>query len=186
MFARYLLKHQEAMDSLSRVEATFNDAINTAVRSISRGGKLIFAGNGGSAADAQHLAAEFVGRFVEDREPIAAIAITTDSSALTCISNDYGYSDIFVRQILALGQEDDTLFCISTSGNSENLIRAAVAAKERGVSVIGLLGRDGGKIKSLCDLSLVVGSSDTASIQEAHIFLGHVLCAEVESRLEML
>jgi D-sedoheptulose 7-phosphate isomerase len=147
------------------------------------GGKLMFCGNGGSAADSQHLAAELTGRFVNDRRPLAAIALSTDGSALTCIANDYAFEQVFERQVRGLGRAGDVLVAISTSGNSANVLRAAQAARELGLSVVGLLGRDGGQLKPLCDVAVVVPSDTTARIQEAHIFIGHALCALVEQTL---
>ena len=147
------------------------------------GGKLMFCGNGGSAADSQHLASEFTGRFVNDRRPLAALALSTDSSALTCIANDYAFDQVFERQVRALGRKGDVLVAISTSGKSANVLRAVHAARELGVAVVGFLGRDGGTLKPLCDVALVVPSDTTARIQEAHIFIGHTLCALVEEAL---
>ena len=143
-------------------------------------------GNGGSAADSQHLAAEFTGRFIKDRPPIAAVALSTDTSALTCIGNDYSFNDIFARQVQALGKAGDCLIAISTSGNSGNVLAAVAAAKSLGISTIGLLGRDGGKLKAQCDVSIVVPSQVTARIQEAHILIGHSLCGAVELKLGLV
>jgi D-sedoheptulose 7-phosphate isomerase len=125
------------------------------------GRKLMLCGNGGSAADCQHLAAEFTGRFCQDRVPLPAIALTTDSSVLTCIGNDYGFDEVFARQVTALGQKGDCLVAISTSGNSKNVLRAVDAARERGIATIGLLGRDGGAIAPRCDLPIVIDSPHT-------------------------
>jgi D-sedoheptulose 7-phosphate isomerase len=147
------------------------------------GGKIMFCGNGGSAADSQHLAAELTGRLVDDRRPLAGLALSTDSSALTCIGNDYGFDAVFERQVRALGRAGDALVLISTSGQSANLLRAAEAARALGVLTIGLLGRDGGKLLALCDDALVIPSRTTARIQEAHIFIGHHWCAQVEQIL---
>lgn len=147
--------------------------------------KLMLCGNGGSAADSQHLAAEFTGRFITDRKPLAALALSTDSSALTCIANDYSFDDVFYRQVVGLGRSGDCLLGISTSGNSRNVIRAAEAARAAGIHVIGLLGRDGGRLLDLCDIPILVPSATTARIQEAHIFIGHTLCAMVERALEL-
>ena len=143
---------------------------------IREGNKVLFAGNGGSAADAQHLAAEIVGRFEKERSGLAAIALTTDSSNLTSIANDYGFESIFSRQIEAIGKEGDVLVAISTSGQSPNIVKAVTAAQAKGIVSIGLLGRDGGKLKDLVDHALIVPSANTARIQEAHILIGHILC----------
>jgi D-sedoheptulose 7-phosphate isomerase len=153
---------------------------------LQKGGKLMLCGNGGSAADSQHLAAEFTGRFSKDRPPIAAVALSTDTSALTCIGNDYSFNDIFARQVQALGKAGDCLIAISTSGNSGNVLAAVAAAKSLGISTIGLLGRDGGKLKAQCDVSIVVPSQVTARIQEAHILIGHSLCGAVELKLGLV
>lgn len=143
----------------------------------------MFCGNGGSAGDAQHLAAELVGRLVNDRRALPGLALSTDSSALTCIANDFGYEEVFARQVEGLGRPGDVLIGISTSGSSPNVVRAVDVAKQHGICTVGFLGRDGGKLGSLVDLALVVPSDETARIQEAHIFLGHVLCALIEQRL---
>jgi D-sedoheptulose 7-phosphate isomerase len=150
---------------------------------LENGGKILFCGNGGSAADSQHLAAELTGRFINDRPPLAAIALSTDTSALTCIGNDYSFDEIFSRQVQALGRVGDILICISTSGNSINIIRAAEQAKKLGLTTIGLLGRDGGALCDICDISIVVPSSVTARIQECHILIGHTLCGLIEQEL---
>ena len=144
------------------------------------GGKIFFCGNGGSASAAQHMAAELTGRFVKERRPLAAIALTTDTSALTAIANDYGYEQVFARQLRALGSGDDCLVVLSTSGNSPNVVEAASAAKSIGMEVVGLLGRTGGAVVDLCDIAILVPSDVTARIQEAHEFIGHALCAHID------
>jgi len=171
---------------LSGLDTSISKAIDACVLSLQMGGKLMLCGNGGSAADSQHLAAEFTGRFIKDRPPIAAVALSTDTSALTCIGNDYSFNDIFSRQIQALGKAGDCLIAISTSGNSGNVLSAVAAAKSLGISTIGLLGRDGGKLKAQCDVSIVVPSQVTARIQEAHILIGHSLCGAVELKLGLV
>jgi D-sedoheptulose 7-phosphate isomerase len=150
---------------------------------LSQGHKLLFCGNGGSAADSQHFASEFTGRFVNDRRPLGAIALSTDTSALTCIANDYSFDDVFYRQVIGLGRRGDCLVAISTSGNSRNVVRAAEAARAGGLGTVGLLGRDGGALRALVDVAIVVPSSSTARIQEAHIFIGHTLCGLIEQSL---
>ena len=137
------------------------------------GGKILFCGNGGSAADSQHLAAELTGRFGRERAPLAAIALSTDSSALTCIGNDYGFEHIFERQVQALGRPGDVLVALSTSGGSANVLRAARAARAGGLVTIALAGRDGGELARICDEAVIVPSPATARVQEAHIFIGH-------------
>ena len=147
------------------------------------GNKLLVAGNGGSAADAQHIAAEFVSRFNYDRPGLPALALTTDTSILTAIGNDYGYDQLFRRQIEANGQTGDVFLGISTSGNSPNILMALEAARLKGITTIGLTGASGGKMRDLCDHCLCVPSDDTPRIQEAHIVIGHTLCAMVELAL---
>ncbi len=138
--------------------------------------KILLAGNGGSAADAQHIAAEFTGRFVKERKPLPAIALTTDTSALTAIANDYGYDQVFNRQLQALAKPGDLFIGISTSGNSKSIINCFITAKTLGLKTIGLSGRDGGKMNELCDLNIVIPSNITANIQEMHILIGHIFC----------
>ncbi len=175
--------HAEVFGRLATLAPTIQEAAGLLVATLSRGGKLMLCGNGGSAADSQHIAAELTGRFVKDRRPLAAMALSTDTSALTCIANDYGFDDVFSRQVRGLGREGDCLLALSTSGNSRNVLRAAEAARAAGIRVIGLLGRDGGALRALCDIAIVVPSATTARIQEAHIFIGHTLCAMVEEAM---
>lgn len=158
-------------------------AANELIRCIHLGKKVLFFGNGGSASDSQHIAAEFVGRYEKERRALAAIALTTDTSILTAIGNDYGFDKIFVRQIEALGQKGDIAFALSTSGNSKNVILAVQKAKELGLYTIGFMGRDGGQMKSLVDLAIVIPSQKTARIQESHIMIGHILCERVDEAL---
>jgi len=147
------------------------------------GNKLFFFGNGGSAADAQHLAAEFVNRYIMDRPPLPAIALTTDASILTSISNDFSFSEVFAKQLKALGKEGDVAVGISTSGTSPNIIKAFEVAKEMRIKTIALTGNDGGTMAKVADLSLIVPSSSTPRIQEVHILIGHTLCELVEHYL---
>jgi D-sedoheptulose 7-phosphate isomerase len=185
IFQENLAEHNKLFAILGSLEPAVEAAGNSIAKSLSDGHKVMFCGNGGSAADCQHLAAELTGRFVKDRPPLAAIALSTDSSALTCIANDYSFADVFLRQVQALGQKGDCLVGISTSGNSENVQRAIAAAREAGIATIGLLGRDGGKIRELCDIAIIVPSDVTARIQEAHIVIGHTLCGMIEINLGM-
>jgi D-sedoheptulose 7-phosphate isomerase len=178
-----LEEHRELFRSLDRLFPTIEEAGRVMAASLRSGGKILFCGNGGSAADSQHLAAELTGRFIKDRRPLAAISLTTDTSALTCIANDYSFDDVFYRQVVGLGRAGDCLIAISTSGNSRNVIRAAEAAREAKMKIIGLLGRDGGKLRALCDVPLVVPSPTTARIQEGHGFIGHTLCGLIEQEL---
>ncbi len=152
------------------------EAVQRSRTCLKNGGKLLLMGNGGSAGDAQHIAAEFIGRYKKERRPVAAIALTVDSSILTCVGNDYGYDAVFSRQVEGLAKKEDVIFAISTSGNSENVIRAVEKAREIGAQTIGLLGNEGGKLKDKVDLAIVVPSTNTARIQEAHITIGHIIC----------
>lgn len=145
--------------------------------------KTLLAGNGGSAADAQHIAAELVNRFYIDRPGLPSIALTTDSSILTSIGNDYGYEQLFARQVQALGNEGDIFIGISTSGNSPNIIKALEACKEKGIISIGLTGASGGKMAGLCDYCIKVPSDETPRMQEAHILIGHIICYIVEQEI---
>lgn len=151
--------------------------------SLQAGGKIMFCGNGGSAADAQHLAAELLGRYLRSRKALPALALTTDSSALTAIGNDFGFETIFARQIEGLGRAGDVLVAISTSGNSANILQAVRMAQTLGLTTIGLTGAGGGALAELCDLCLRVPSTDTPHIQEMHIAVGHLLCGLVETAL---
>jgi D-sedoheptulose 7-phosphate isomerase len=178
-------EHLELFHGLHSLSAAVERAADLIGSTLSGGHKLMLCGNGGSAADSQHLAAEFTGRFIGDRKPLAAMALSTDSSALTCIANDYSFDDVFCRQVVGLGRPGDCLLAISTSGNSRNVIRAAEAARSMEIRVIGLLGRDGGALRNLCDVPIVVPSAVTARIQEAHIFVGHTLCGLVEQALNL-
>jgi D-sedoheptulose 7-phosphate isomerase len=146
-------------------------------------GKLLVFGNGGSAADAQHIAGELVNRFLQHRKALPAVALTTDGGVLTCIANDTGFENVFARQIEALGTRGDVCLAISTSGTSRNVIVACEQARERGMVVIGLLGRSGGNVAELCDLALIVPSNDTQRIQETHNLIGHIVCELVEAKL---
>jgi D-sedoheptulose 7-phosphate isomerase len=144
------------------------------------GGKLLIMGNGGSASDAQHIAAELVGRCLKDRKGLPAIALTTDTSILTAVGNDYGYDEVFRRQVEALGAPGDLVWGISTSGNSENVYRALKFARSGKIRTAALLGRGGGKIRDVADFCVIVPSNDTPRIQEAHITIGHIICEEAE------
>lgn len=151
------------------------------IKSIREGGKILLAGNGGSAADAQHIAGEFVSKFAFNRPGLPAIALTTDTSILTAIGNDYGYEKLFARQIQALGQKGDVFIGYSTSGNSPNILLALEAARQMGIICIGFTGNRGGPMKSLCEFLLEVPSADTPKTQEGHLVLGHILCGLVEN-----
>jgi len=159
------------------------DAAMLIARCVRGGGKLLFFGNGGSAADAQHLAAEFVGRFRIERQALPAIALTTDSSILTAVGNDYGFDQIFARQVQALGRPGDVAIGISTSGNSPNVTSAITQAAKQELKTIGLVGKDGGSLAKCVDISITVASGNVAMIQECHITIGHILCELVENEL---
>ncbi len=164
----------------------FEELLVAATASIAAEGKILFFGNGGSAADAQHLATEFTVRYRTDRAPIAAVALTTDTSTLTAIGNDFGFDHLFSRQIAALGKKGDIAIGISTSGNSPNIINALIEAQKKGIVTVGLTGETGGNMASLCDILLNVPSTTTARIQEMHIILGHMLCAALEMNLGLV
>jgi D-sedoheptulose 7-phosphate isomerase len=145
--------------------------------------KILLAGNGGSAADSQHIAAELVSRLNYDRPGLSAIALTTDTSALTAIGNDYGYERVFARQLESVGQEGDVFIAISTSGNSANILTALEAAKAKGIQTIGLTGKSGGKMAGMCDIALKMPSGNTPNIQECHIMFGHIICQMIEDTI---
>ena len=171
-----ILENNELLKKIS-------DVAEKQVACLRNGNKIFFAGNGGSAADAQHLSAEYVSKLKRDRDPLAAIALSTDTSALTAIGNDYGFEQLFARQVRALGKAGDVFVGISTSGNSSNIVNAFAAAKDLGIYTIALLGGGDGRCEKLADTILNVPSHSTASIQECHIMLGHIICALVESEM---
>lgn len=168
---------------LARQAHRIAEAGGMLVSALRAGGKVMFCGNGGSAADAQHLAAELMGRFLVDRGPLPALALTVDTSALTAIGNDYAFEDVFARQIRGLGRKGDVLVAISTSGNSGNVLKAIAVAREMGIAVVGLTGGTGGRMIDACDLCLCVPAARTDHIQEMHIAVGHMLCGMVEEAL---
>jgi len=180
-------ERDEHMDVVQKTFATlkieFAATLDACVTAIQNGHKIIFFGNGGSAADAQHLATELTIRFIKDRPPLAGLALTTDTSALTAAGNDYGFAYIFSRQIEALGNKGDVAIGLSTSGNSPNVLNALKSAKDKGLTTIGLTGKDGGAMKTACDIALIIPSDTTARIQEMHITLGHLLCGALEQKL---
>lgn len=182
----YLKRSQEVLQAaiddpvFARTITAIVDRVATA---IAAGGKMLLAGNGGSAADAQHLAGEMLSRLNYDRAPAAAIALTTDTSVLTAVGNDYGYEQVFERQVRGLGRKGDVLVAISTSGRSPNILRAIKAAREQGLVTVGLTGKSGGDMPPLCDLCLCAPSESTPLIQQVHITAGHIICGLVEERL---
>ena len=163
------------------LQQRLEDATNVTLKALQADKKILFCGNGGSAADAQHIAAELSGRFYLDRDPLFAEALHVNTSYLTAVGNDYGYEEVYSRLLRAKGRPGDVLYAISTSGNSPNVLRAIEAAKERGMLVVGMTGATGGKMKDMCDHLLNVPSTDTPRIQEVHILMGHLICELVEA-----
>ena len=176
-FSEHIKASQNTLDSIvDQIETASKICIN----SLKNGGKILIIGNGGSAADAQHIAAELVGRYKTERKGLPAIALTTDSSAITSIANDYGFLHVFDRQVEALAHKDDVVIGISTGGTSPNVVNALTAANKLDCKTIGLSGKDGGEFNSLCDVNLIVNSNDTPRIQEMHILIGHTICHLIE------
>ena len=160
-----------------------NEVADLSVACYKNGGKILFCGNGGSAADAQHIAAELSGRFYYDRPPLFAEALHVNTSYLTAVGNDYGYEEVFARMVRAMGKKGDVFFCLSTSGNSPNVLKAAKDAKTLGMTVVGMTGENGGKLKEVADILLDMPSNDTPRIQECHLMIGHLLCQIIEAEL---
>ncbi|WP_019156095.1 D-sedoheptulose-7-phosphate isomerase [Robertmurraya massiliosenegalensis] len=179
---------QEHLEVMAKIEENLREEIERisylCKDAIEHKNTIFFMGNGGSAADSQHLAAELVGRFVKERKGLPAIALTTDTSILTAVGNDYGYEEIFSRQIEALVKPHDIVIGITTSGNSDNIIRAIKRANDKGALTIGLTGKDGGIMKDICHRCIVIPSSNTARIQEAHILIGHIICEMIDEENE--
>jgi D-sedoheptulose 7-phosphate isomerase len=180
-------EHRHTVEATAHsAQQAFCDAMAILEGSVRRGGKILLFGNGGSASDAQHIAAELVVRYKSNRLPIAAVALTTDTSTLTACANDLGYDTIFERQIAAIGRKDDVAFAISTSGRSPNVLRGLRQARIMGLHTIGLSGGIGGEMRDVCDCLIVVPSSVTSRIQEMHITIGHMLCKALEERLGLI
>jgi D-sedoheptulose 7-phosphate isomerase len=180
-------EHRDAFESLLRaLDQPFAQTLSQWESCVRGGGKILLFGNGGSASDAQHIAAELVIRYHSDRAAIAAIALTTDTSALTAGANDLGFESIFSRQVEALGRAGDVAVGISTSGKSRNVLNGLREARSRGLHTTGLIGADGGEMRALCDCAIIVPSSITARVQEMHIFVGHLLCNALEKRLGLI
>jgi len=173
---------QKVIDDAQLVTLIAN-IMDVCIDTLRKGNKLLLAGNGGSASDAQHIAAELVGRYEKDRAGLPALALTTNSSQVTAIANDYGYENLFLRQVQALANAGDVFFGLSTSGNSENVVRAVEQCKKQQVITVGMTGRSGGQLAALCDYCINVPSDNTARIQEVHITIGHILCAGIEAAL---
>lgn len=181
-----IFESQQVMQSMladDNLQTNLIQSAKACIKSLTNGGKILLAGNGGSAADAQHIAGEFVSRFAFDRPGLYAIALTTDTSILTAIGNDYGFEKLFARQIQALGQAGDVFIGYSTSGQSPNVLQGLIEARSRGLVCIGMTGNRGGSMHELCDYLLTVSNSDTPKIQEGHLVLGHILCGLVESAM---
>lgn len=176
-----LTEHQDVMSKLAALLPQIAAVADEMRACIARGGKILLMGNGGSAADSQHIAAEIVGRYKKERKGLPAIALTTDTSILTSVGNDYGYEYIFSRQIEALCSPQDLVIGLTTSGNSPNVVRGIETAKQIGAVTVGMTGGNGGKLATLCDHNLIMPSNDTPRIQEAHIFIGHSLCDLLEA-----
>jgi D-sedoheptulose 7-phosphate isomerase len=166
-----------------RLLKVIQDVMEVCIDALKNGNKLLLAGNGGSASDAQHIAAELVGRYERDRKGLPALALTTNSSQLTAIANDYGYDDLFQRQVQALSNKGDVFFGLSTSGNSKNVVNAIKECKQQGVISVGMTGQSGGQMASLCDYCINVPADNTARIQEVHITIGHIVCSGIEAAL---
>lgn len=179
-FKENIKTEEESMVFLEKEVSRFAQKVIITFR---KGGKLLLCGNGGSASDAQHIAAEFVGRYKMERKGLPAIALTTDTSILTSIANDYWFDALFSRQVEALGEKGDLLIVFSTSGNSTNIIRAVEEARSKSIYSVGLLGKEGGKLLSLVDLPIIVPSENTDRIQEVHITIAHIVCDIVEREL---
>jgi D-sedoheptulose 7-phosphate isomerase len=176
-------EHVEVAQALQKLSSSVSDAVDMIYSSLAGGGQLLVAGNGGSAADAQHIVAELTGRFLIERQPFRALALHANTSSLTAVGNDYGYENVFARELLAHARSGDVLMAISTSGNSRNILRAVEAARQTNVGVIGLTGESGGLMQNACDLCLCIPSKSTARIQEMHIMIGHTICELLEERL---
>ena len=170
--------------TLESIGSSIETAANLCINSLENGGKILIFGNGGSAADSQHFSAELVGRYKTEREGLPAIALTTDTSIITAVGNDYGYETIFSRQVMALAKKDDILIGISTSGTSKNVISALKLASELKCKTIGFSGNDGGVFNKICDINLVVPSNDTPRIQEMHIIIGHTICHLIDQEFK--
>ncbi|MBO5285109.1 MAG: SIS domain-containing protein [Alphaproteobacteria bacterium] len=178
-----ILQIAENFKALSSQDAAIEDAVNLCVNALENGNKIIFCGNGGSASQAQHLTAELVGRYKMERKALDAISLTVDTSNLTAIGNDYGFENIFSRQLEGVGKMGDVLFGLSTSGNSENVVRAFKLAKEMGIFTIALVGAKDCKMEEMADLTIKVPAQTSNNIQEMHLAVGHIICGEIEKRI---
>jgi len=187
MIEKELNAHKETIEkTIEELQNHIYTACIIVTETIKNGGKVLLCGNGGSAADAQHIAAELSGRYKKERRGLPGISLTTDTSVLTAVGNDYGYDRVFDRQVDALAREGDLIIGISTSGNSKNVLRALSLGRNMGCKTIGFSGRDGGAMDEFCDINIVVPSDDTPRIQEMHIMIGHIMCQAVDDSLEEL
>ncbi len=175
-------EHLEVARATREIASAVATAIGAVGEALAAGGQLLIAGNGGSLADAQHIAAELTGRFLQDRAPLRAIALATNASAVTAIGNDYGFDHVLARELEALARSGDVLLALSTSGNSTNIVRAIEVARAKGVLIVGMTGASGGRMRALCDVCLCVPSTVTPRIQEMHTMLGHTICQLLETR----
>ena len=182
-FIENLNESLKNIEDLKQLQNPINEAAEIIINALRDGNKIIFCGNGGSAADSQHLAAELMGRYLKDRDPLPALSLTVDTSALTAIGNDYGYEHTFSRQLRGIGSKGDVLYATSTSGNSRNVLEALKAAKDLGIYTIGITGSHGGKMTDHCDLLINVPSDKTNKIQEMHIVVGHYICGKAEKSI---
>ena len=175
----HINEHKKVFNSLNLFEKEIL-AISKILKKAIKSNTIFFCGNGGSASDSNHLCAELIGRFKSNRSPYSAISLSSNPANLTCIANDFGYENVFSRQLNGLGSKNDVLFVLTTSGNSENVYNAIIEAKKIGITTIGFLGKNGGKCKDLCDIEIIIESDNTARIQECHMFLGHFLCSLID------
>lgn len=184
-FERCIIEHEQAVMALRETQLSIIQKMADVCRdAVRQGHKILICGNGGSAADSQHIAAEFVGRFVKERQGLSAIALTTDTSILTAIGNDYGYDEVFRRQVEALGQDGDVILGISTSGNSANVVEAFAQAKKQGLKILAFTGPKESRMSELAEFTLQVPASVTARVQECHIMVGHIICQYVDEDYE--
>jgi D-sedoheptulose 7-phosphate isomerase len=186
LFDYNLATHRRVFEGLATLRDAVTEAAEQMSATLEAGGKLLFFGNGGSACDCQHIAAELTGRLRNERRPLAALALNSDVAALTAIANDYGYAEVFARQLAALGRRGDCAVALSTSGRSPNVLRGLESARQLGLHTVALLGRDGGPAKLSAERAIVVPHEDSARIQEAHIFIGHTWCGLIEHRLKLV
>lgn len=184
IYEHHLIEHKRLFEVMLLLRHDIEATAQLMAQCLMNGNKVLLCGNGGSASDAQHFAAELAGRFMKNRPPLAAVALSANAAVLTCIGNDFGFDEIYARQVDAFGARGDCLIAISTSGNSENVVRAVKAARKRGLSTIALCGEEG-KLNRLCEQVMAVPSTSTARVQEAHIFIIHTLCALVETHLNL-